>query len=330
MLESTDSNYFLIVTVLVFVSVVVLIEALYLLWQSYKGADAKKIEKRLRALSAGSDNTGQAQLLKQRMLSSVPVLERLMLNLPRIQALERWILQAGLNWTVSRLILSCVLTGFITCIAFILIVHPFLPSALAVGALFACVPALYVQHKRNRRLYKIELQLPDALDLLSRALRSGHALPSGLRMIGDEMTAPIADEFRIVHDEVNFGVSMQQALTNLTVRVPSTDLRYFVVALLVQRDSGGNLTEILGNLSRLIRDRLKLLSKVKVLSSEGRLSAWILTVMPFALAGLMTMMNPEFMTPLWTDPIGITILKYTLILMAFGVVILGKIIRIRV
>jgi tight adherence protein B len=161
-------------------------------------------------------------------------------------------------------------------------------------------------------------------------LRSGHAFSSALQMVGEEMAEPVAGEFSVVHDEVNFGVSLQQALTNLSVRVPLTDLRYFIVAVLIQRDSGGNLTEVLGNLSRLIRERLKLLSKVRILSSEGRLSAWILGVMPFALAGVMYLVNPEFMTPLWNDPIGISIIKYMLILMAFGVVILRKIIRIHV
>ena len=144
------------------------------------------------------------------------------------------------------------------------------------------------------------------------------------------MAEPIAGEFRIVHDEVNFGVALQQALTNLSERVPLTDLRYFIVSVLIQRESGGNLTEVLGNLSRLIRERLKLMAKVKVLSSEGRLSAWILGIMPFALAGVMYLLNPEFMAPLWTDPIGLSIIKYMLILMAFGVLILGKIIKIRV
>jgi tight adherence protein B len=330
MMESIGGNFSLIVVVLVFVSVVLLLEGLYMMWQTYKGPEARKIEKRLRALSAAVDNTRQAQLLKQRMLSAVPAFERLLLSFPRIRGLERWILQAGLDWTVSRLLLSCALFAVSGCMAMTLFAHQSVLIGLVVGAISACAPALYVQYKRNRRLSRIEQQLPEALDLLSRALRSGHAFPSGLRMIGDEMPEPIANEFRIVHDEINFGVSLQQALTNLTVRVPGTDLRYFVVAVLVQRESGGNLTEILGNLSRLIRNRFTLLAKIKVLSSEGRLSAWILTIMPFALAGLMNAMNPKFMAPLWTDPIGLAILKYTLILMTFGIVILRKIVNIRV
>jgi tight adherence protein B len=207
-------------------------------------------------------------------------------------------------------------------------------QTLLVGALgavvFGAAPVMYVRYRRSRRMAKIERQLPDTLDLITRALRAGHAFPSALKMSGEEMAEPIAGEFRTVHDEINFGVSLQQALTHLSERIPITDLRYFVVAVLVQRESGGNLTEILGNLSQLIRERLKLLAKVRVLSSDAKLSAWILGLMPFFLGGVMTLVNPEFMRPLWTDPIGISIIKYMLAVMLVGIFIMRKIVRIRV
>lgn len=330
MLQNTGGNAFLILSVLVFIAVLLLLEGAYLLWKSYKGPQAKKIQTRLRALSASRDNSAQTQLLKQRMLSEVPLIERFLLSIAKAQRLDKFILQAGLDWTVSRLLLSCAALG----ISAALLMHyglqqSFLINGL-VGAFAAATPLLYTHHKRNQRFGKFERQLPEALDLITRALRSGHAFSSALQMVGDEMTDPIAEEFRTVHDEVNFGVSLQQALTNLSERVPLTDLRYFIVSVLIQRDSGGNLTEVLGNLSRLIRERLKLMAKVRVLSSEGRLSAWILGIMPFALAGVMNFANPEFMSPLWKDPIGISIVKYMLILMAFGALILKKIIKIRV
>ena len=149
-------------------------------------------------------------------------------------------------------------------------------------------------------------------------------------MAGEETAEPIAGEFRTVHDQMNFGVSLQQALTNLSERVPITDLRYFVVAVLIQRESGGNLTEVLGNLSRLIRQRLKLFAHVRVLSAEGRMSAWLLSLLPFAIGGLMNVFNPDFMAPLWHDPMGVTIVRGLLVSMACGVLMLRKIIRIRV
>ena len=330
MLQNIGGNALLIISVLVFIAVLLLLEGLYFLWKSYKGPNAKKIETRLRALSASHDNSQQTQLLKQRMLSEVPAIERFLLGISRAHRLDRFILQAGLNWTVSKLLLTCTALAAIGYVVMAYGLHQFpLTSAMA-GAVFAATPLLYVNHQRSKRLIKFEKQLPEALDLMTRALRSGHAFSSALQMVGEEMADPIAGEFRIVHDEVNFGVALQQALTNLSERIPLTDLRYFIVSVLIQRESGGNLTEVLGNLSRLIRERLKLLSKVRVLSSEGRLSAWILGLMPFALAGVMNLVNPEFMSPLWNDPIGISIIQYMLILMFFGVLILRKIIKIRV
>ena len=330
MLQTFSENAFLMMLVLVFIAVLLLLEGLYLLWKSYQGPEAKKIQQRLRGLSASLDNSQHSRILKQRMLSEVPVVQRFLLNLSKAQRLDRFILQAGLDWTVSKLLLSCAALGAIVCMMMLSAAHQSLFLSGLVGLVFATLPLLYVSRRRSMRLGRFERQLPEALDLITRALRSGHSFSLALQMVGDEMVQPIAGEFSIVHDEVNFGVTLQQALTNLSERIPLTDLRYFIVSVLIQRESGGNLTEVLSNLSRLIRERLKLFAKVRVLSSEGRLSAWILGIMPFALAGVMYLFNPEFMTPLWTDPIGISIIKYMLILMVFGALILVKIIKIRV
>ncbi len=330
MLQYTFGNFFLVLSVLVFVAVIVLLEGLYMMWNTYKGPHAKIIEQRLQVLSAASDTSAQARLLRQRMLSSLPPLERILLRMPRAHALARFILQANLNWTVSRLVLTCFSMSLAGFVLFFSVLHQPLFSAALIAAAMAAAPLMYVRRLRSKRLTKLEQQLPDALDLLARALRAGHAFGSGLQMISQEMAEPIASEFRFVHDEINFGVSLEQALTNLSTRVPITDLRYFVVAVLIQRESGGNLTEVLTNLSRLIRQRLKLFWHIRILSAEGRLSAWILTVMPFALAGLMNAFNPTFMSPLWNDPIGIAIVRNMLILMAFGILVLRKITRIRV
>lgn len=330
MLQNIAGNALLIISVLVFIAVLLLLESFYSIWKSYKGPNAKKIETRLQALSASHDNSQQTQLLKQRMLSEVPAIERFLLGISKAHRLDKFILQAGLDWTVSKLLLTCTALAAIGYVVMAYGLHQASFISGLTSAFLAVMPLLYVNHQRSKRLIKFEKQLPEALDLMTRALRSGHAFSSALQMVGDEMADPIAGEFRIVHDEVNFGVALQQALTNLSERIPLTDLRYFIVSVLIQRESGGNLTEVLGNLSRLIRERLKLLSKVRVLSSEGRLSAWIMGLMPFALAGAMNLVNPEFMSPLWNDPIGISIIQYMLILMFFGVLILRKIIRIRV
>lgn len=330
MFESIGSNAFLTISVLVFVAVALFLEGVYLIWKSSRGPQAKQIEKRLKAISISRNHAQQVSLLKQRLLSEVPMLQRLLLGLPSAHGLQGYIYQAGLGWTVSTLLLSSMALGVVTFMLMAVVFHHSMYFSATAGALLAVLPFLYLQRKRSGRLAKLEQQLPEAIDLMIRALRSGHAFSSGLQMIGDEMPEPIANEFRIVHDEINFGISLQQALMNLSGRIPITDLRYFVVAVLIQRDSGGNLTELLGNLSRLIRDRLKFIAKVRVFSSEGRLSAWVLGMLPFALAGLMSLANPKFMSPLWTDPIGISIIKYMLLLMALGVFIMRKIINIRV
>jgi tight adherence protein B len=327
MLTSLTGNAIAIIAALVFIASMLLLEGLYLMWASYRGPRAQRVKRRLRFNEV--DAGVRARLHKQRQLSELPLLERTLLRMPHAQRLERYIIQAGLSWSVARLLLLCFALGLVCLYTLADLVRlPLLP-ALAMSAPAFLLPLLYVRRSRTRRLRKIEQQLPDALDLMTRALRSGNAFASGLQMVGDEMADPIAGEFRVVHDEINFGVSLQQALTSLTERVPSTDLRYFVVSVLIQRESGGNLTEVLGNLSRLIRERLKLIARVRVLSAEGRLSAQVLVVMPFALAGVMNLLNHEFMSPLWTDPIGITVLKYMLSLMAIGVLLLHKITRLR-
>ncbi len=330
MIPTQAGNSFLIMMVLVFVAVLLFLESFYLLWQSHRGPQASKLNRRLQALSAVRDKTAQTLLLKERMLSELPALERTLARIPHMHSLDRFILQAGLDWTVSKLLLAAAVLGAGAWFAITNIAHLSQLWGAAGGIAVALLPFMYVHFKRSSRMNRIQQQLPDALDLITRALRAGHAFSSALKMTGEELAEPIASEFRTVHDEVNFGVSLQQALTHLSERVPLTDVRYFVVAVLIQRDSGGSLTEILGNLSRLIRERLKLFAKVRVLSSEGRLSAWILGLMPFALAALMNVFNPAFMSPLWKDPIGIAILKTLLVLMVVGVFLLVRIVKIRV
>ena len=330
MLQNIGHNAFLVMSLLVGAAVMLLVGGLYVLWQSYRGAESRRLAQRLKALSAAHDRTNQAVLLKQRVSIEAPRFEKILLAVPRLQGLDKLILQAGLQWSVSRLALTAAFFAAVGWLAVSSGLHQPMWLALACAIAVGSLPILYVLRVRSRRLLKIQTQLPDALDLITRALRSGHAFSPSLQMISEEMSEPIASEFRIVSDEVNFGVSLQQALTHLSDRLPITDLRYFVVAVLIQRDSGGNLTEVLGNLSRLIRERLKLFAKISVLSSEGRLSAWILGVMPFALAGGMYLLNPEFMAPLWLDPIGQAILRTMLIMMAFGLLVLRQIVRIRV
>jgi len=323
-------NLFSLFILLAFIALVLLLEGLYLTWNAYKGPEAKKIERRLRAMSAGGSGGAEASILKQRLLSEAPTLQRWLLGLPRIGELDKLLQQSGSTWsvTVFAVITLIVGIGAFVLAGFVPLLHWVFCVLIAVGA--GALPLLYVLRKRRKRMHQIEQQLPDALDLISRALKAGHAFPSGLQMVSEEAKDPIAGEFRIVHDEINFGVAVPTALMNLANRVPSTDMRYFIIAVLIQRETGGNLTELLGNISTLIRERLKLLGKVRVLSAEGRLSAWILCALPFVLAGVINVIHPKFMAVLWTDPMGLKMIYAALVMMMLGALWMRKIIRIRV
>jgi tight adherence protein B len=196
--------------------------------------------------------------------------------------------------------------------------------------LVGAVAPFWAYRAKEKRFKQLEEQLPEAADMLSRSLKAGHSFATALGMVGDEMPDPIASEFRIAFDQTSFGVPLNDALGELATRVPIPDLRYFVIAVLIQRESGGNLAEILSNISQLVRSRLALLGKVRALSAEGRLSAWVLGAMPFGLGGLMSIVNPDVLPILWNDPAGFKMIEVSLVAMLFGFVWMRKIVRIHV
>ncbi|MGO4376881.1 type II secretion system F family protein [Pseudoduganella sp. RAF53_2] len=324
-----DYLYYIMGT-LIFLAVVLGIEGLYLAWNAQKGPEAERVARRLRLMSAGGYAGQQnSSMIKQRLLSESPYLQRLLLKLPRVSTLDRLLEQSGLSWSVSDFItLSLLAAALAGGFALWLGLHGLLVFAAA--GLAIDLPLLYARRAKAKRLHKIDYQLPDALDLIGRALRAGHAFPTALKMVGDEMRDPIAEEFRIAFDEVNFGMSMSEALMNLATRVPSTDVRYFVIAVMIQRETGGNLSELLGNISAIIRERIKLLGQVRVLSAEGRMSAWVLGLLPFVAGFVIQLSNPEFLQVLYTDPAGRKMIIGALSLMVSGVFVMRRIIKIRV
>jgi tight adherence protein B len=324
-------NYaFYAFVILVFFSIILLIEAGYFWWQSKHSSEAKRVENRIRMMSAGGHgNDTTMSILKQRELSTSRLLTRMLLSVPRIQMVDRWLVQSGVNWSVGKLVAYTVVPPIVVCVVGSLIYVP--PLALVAVMLVAGMIAPFkVNRAKKKRMTAIEEQLPEAADMIGRSLRAGHSFSTALGMVGDEMPEPIGSEFRTTFDQINFGVSLNDALGGLASRVPISDLRYFVIAVLIQRESGGNLAEILGNISQIIRARLALLGKVRVLSSEGRLSAWVLGCLPFVVAFLISMLNPGFLRVLYTDPAGIKMISGALVLMMLGVFWMRKIIRIHV
>lgn len=322
------NNLYYLFIVLAFLAVVLFLEGSYLAWNAYRGPEAKRMEKRLRAMSAGVEVQGSS-LLKQRMLAQTPTMDRLLLRIPRIHKLDRLLMQSGLRMTVAGFLSSTLLLALIGLLLGGLLGMPVI-IVIAIGVAFGLLPLMYVTRAKHKRMLLIEQQLPDALDLMARAMLAGHAFTSGLKMVAEETSDPVAGEFSIVFDEINYGISVPDALVNLATRVPSTDLRYFVISVMIQRETGGNLAELLNNISMLIRARLKLLGTVRVLSAEGRLSAKILTVLPFALAGAIYLINRDFLSVLWTDPVGPKIVAGALVVMVLGMFWMWRIIKIRV
>jgi len=316
--------------ILVFLAVVLLIEGIYLTWNSAKGPEAERVARRLRMMSAGAHASGEStSMIKQRLLSTSPLFQRLLLQMPRVSQVDRLLEQSGLTWTVSDLVvLSLLCPVLVGGLSLFLRVPLF--AVLPLMALSVGFPLMMVLRAKGKRLAKVDQQLPDALDLIGRALRAGHAFPTAMKMVGDEMNAPIADEFKATFDEVNFGISMNDALMNMATRVPSTDLRYFVIAVMIQRETGGNLAELLDNISKIVRERIKLLGQIRVLSAEGRMSAWVLGLLPFAAAAMIQLTNPGFLAVLYTDPAGRKMVATAITMMIIGVLVMRKIIRIRV
>ncbi|MES2898650.1 MAG: type II secretion system F family protein [Pseudomonadota bacterium] len=317
-------------TVLLFAAVILMIEGAYLWWAGTRGREAKRITRRLRLMSGGADRDGEdVSILKHRRFSKNDTLDVILHRFRLAAAIDRALLQSGLRWTVAQFIGST-----LGCLAFgvLLLISrngPLLVKG-AVALLFMSIPYVMLARARTARLLKIEEQLPEAADFLSRAMRAGHSFTNVLQMVGTELPEPLAGEFRATHEEINYGVPMNEALHNLADRIPLTDLRYLVIAVVIQRESGGNLAEILGNISHIIRERLKLIAKVRVLSAEGRMSAWVLGLMPICVMVFMTIMNPKYVSVLWTDPTGIKMIWYGIGMIIVGVVWIRRLIHIRV
>lgn len=316
--------------VLLFLATVLSIEALYLYWANRHGPRARRLAARVEVASANPQANGQPlSILKQRKLSDSPLLVRLLSDIPFMHSIDSALKQAGMKITVGRFVgytCAAAVAGLAigSALSLVFVVQVALAGTLAV------LPWLMVRRKRSQRLKQLERQLPDATDLIARALRAGHSFASALGMLSEELAEPLGTEFRIAFDEINFGVSMNTALYNMTERVPLDDLRYFVIAVLIQRESGGNLAEILGNIGFIIRERLKLFAKVRALSAEGRLSGWVLALLPFVVVGVLSILSPGFIKIFWTDPAAEKLAGLCLGLMTLGILWMRKIVRIRV
>lgn len=306
-----------------------LVVGLWMTWERTMGPGHKRWQARWRVVAQEDGSEDAVRLTQKRQLSENVALQAWLQKMPVMKSLDRLLVQAGLPISLAQ---AFGMGVFLTVAGTAVVFFAGAPMALAVFAmpLLWGAAGWYVLYRKRRRLLQIDRQLPDALDMMARALQVGHALSGALLIAAKESRQPIASELQTVFDEVNFGISLQVALPHLAERIASDNVRYFVVAALVQSETGGNLADILRSTAFLIRERHKLTATVKVLSAEGRLSAWILSALPFAIAALLSWVNPEFISKLWTDPLGLKLLIGSLVLALVGIVWMQRLVSVRI
>ena len=290
------------------------------------GAKLRQRLKTQRAVAARSEGVGV--LKEAERLSAVAGLDRLLVRAGRVaRPLQRAIAQAGLRTTVGTFLLASGVSG--------LLVYWVIKSAtdqpalaFILGATAATGPYGFVRRARRKRLHLFEEQFPAAIDLIARALRAGHAFPTGLKLVADELPSPVGAEFRLLHDQQNYGLALPDALKGFADRIPIIDARFFVTAVLTQREAGGNLSEVLDHLSAVIRDRFRVRKQVRVMSAHGRMTGFIIAALAPVLAGVMLVVAPQQIYGLVRDPLGLRMVIGAVVLQIIGTVVIRRLVEI--
>jgi len=302
-----------------------------------RSAQARLIRERLSTVDkvGGRQPGEELALLRDEMLSHIPAFDNLLRRSVRVSDLQTMLEQAGLGIRAGNILILCLVSAtLLGGIAFFLTYSMqsrqaalFTFIGIVLGGL---LPYSYASYMRGRRFRKFEELFPEAIDTLTRAVRAGHAFTTALELIANELSEPIASEFRKLFEEQKFGLPVRDALINLTERVPLVDVKFFVTAVMLQRETGGNLAEILDNLSYLIRERFKIMRQVRVYTAQGRLTMMLLMGMPPIIVMMMLTLNPDFIRPLFSDPLGHILLVAGITLQTIGYFVIRKIIRIQV
>jgi tight adherence protein B len=289
---------------------------------------SQRIDQRIREASGAPPAVEtKDSVLKHHVEGPIPLVDRLLAR--RRPGLGRLIEQAGLRVSASSVLLVAVALGLVCAAALAMVLHQ--TWAMFVGAGIGSVsPFLYLRRRRKARLSRFEEQFPEALDLLSRAIRAGHAFTTAMGMVAEEAPDPISPEFRKSFDEQNFGLPLKDALNSLALRVPLLDVRFFVTAVLIQRETGGNLSEILDNLAHVVRERFKILRQVRVYTAHGRLTGYVLMALPAALAIILSFINPDHMNLLFKERMGQMMLAAAIVLQIIGYVWIKHVVKIEV
>jgi tight adherence protein B len=312
----------LLLALVVFVGIVFLVLIAY--WALVLRREQKLLD-RITPKKEGTRARRLAVLKPDEALSSVGPIDRALRQSGVAGPVQRLLDQAGSPMSVSVFLLATACSGLLV---FLITQRQsgMLIASFLLGAVGAALPYMYVNRRKRKRIEKFEEQFPEAIDLVARALRAGHGLATGLGMVADELKAPVGAEFRILFDEQNFGLSVPEAMRNFARRVPVLDARFFVTAVLTQRETGGNLAEVLDNLGTVIRERFKVKRQVRVLSAHGRITGWVLTMLPPALALATLIVNPNHLGSLLHDPLGQKLIMVGVILQVMGTLIIRKLV----
>jgi tight adherence protein B len=320
---------FPLVALVIFLASVIVVEMSYHAYRTIRNPDHGKIRGRIKALSADTRQDEIPDILRRRVLSEMPFLNRCLHFIPRIEQLERLVRLSNTRYTLGFFILLALVIASIGFLVVNLVSRQFALSALAAATL-GTIPFLYLLKKKNRRMAKLLSQLPDTLELIARALRAGHSFSTGMKLAADEFDDPIGPEFSETLDEINYGISVADSLKNLASRLDCPDLKYFVVSVILQRETGGNLAEIMDSIAYLVRERFKFQGKVRALSAEGKLSALILCLLPFFVVIALLVTSPEYIKILVTDTIGQIMAIVSACLMGLGIFVMRRMIDITV
>ena len=322
----------IVISLGIFLSLILLIEGGYYFYHQFVSPQQRTMKRRLRGSgrrAAENEKSAEQEILRKRKLSAVPWMQQLLSSLSNLGGLEKLLQQANSQMPIGAFLLLSACFGMIGCL-----IGAFkdwgLLVALVLGVVWSLVPWAFIKFKRKRRFAEFQRQLPDGLDLMARALRAGHAFSVGMKMVGDEFPDPIGPEFGRTVEEISFGIDVPEACRNLTGRVDCVDLKFFVTALVVQRETGGNLAEIIEAISRLIRQRYELFGRIKSLSAEGRLSGYILFGLPFVMGGVLWFLNEEYMSLLFEDPVGHMMMAGAGLMMCIGAFVMRNMCQIKV
>jgi tight adherence protein B len=320
----------LVIALLVFLVVALATFAVASLFDERR-AQSRLIKDRLATVQKAPEREPDEELalVRDEQLSKIPALDTFLRRSARVSAMQESLLQAGMKFRAGNFLALCVMFG----VLFGIVVFIFSKNA-AIGwaalVIGSFLPYAFVSYRRQKRFEKIEELFPEAIDTLARAVRAGHAFTTALEMISNEISEPLASEFRKLYEEQKFGMPVRDALMNLTQRVPLVDVKFFVTAVMLQRETGGNLAEILDNLSYVIRERFKIQRQVRVHTAQGRLTMALLMAMPPTVVAILLVFSPDFVKPLFYDPFGHILLVVAITLQTIGYFVIRKIIKIQV